>query len=332
MLKERQAAVNSAIEEWRKVNKEERSFLQTALTQHKATRASQVKHKQHLEKRLKAILSLKGNIATSEVSLSIPLTMILTFSSSSPPPPLQGTIQAQQLLKQEREKKRQISVEQEKSKILEENGVPEEHFLRKKRLQQFQSMLETFKKKQKERKLDIVQKLLREEKSKRPRQEKEQSTSNKHRKRPALTAPSGPRHQKVNTGSKVDGTTEQAMSDLTCDTEQLVCKDPVKDTPPVDMVEPEIRGLWDKKGKEDMWESRVSPGDRRFTIGALRKSVSEEDSSQEECSGMGRPVKRDMSKAELRIMKKAMEKLRRSRVHDQIAAGRKFKASPGGRH
>lgn len=243
-------------------------------------------------------------------------------------------MQAQQLLKQEREKKRQISVELEKNKILEENGVPEEHFLRKKRLQQFQSMLETFKKKQGERKLDIVQKLLREEKSKRPRQDKEQSSSNKHRKRQALTAPSGPRAERAPTGNKVemvDEATEQVMSEVTCDTEQkVVSKTPAKDTPPVDMVEPEIRGLWDRKGKQSVWESRLSPGDRRFTIGAigaLRKSLSEGDSSQEECSGLGRPVKRDMSKAELRIMKKAMEKLRRSRVHDQIAAGRKFKAS-----
>ena len=118
------------------------------------------------------------------------------------------------------------------------------------------------------------------------------------------------------------------MSELTCDTEQEAISKPLtRDTPPVDVVEPEIRGLWDRKARQNMWESKVAPGDRRFTIAALRKSLSEGDSSQDECSGLGRPVKRDMSKAELRIMKKAMEKLRRSRVHDQIAAGRKFKAS-----
>ena len=62
------------MEEYRKAGKKERSFLQAALSQHKAARAKEVaeeKHKQHLEKRMKAILSLKNSIANSEVSQCI---------------------------------------------------------------------------------------------------------------------------------------------------------------------------------------------------------------------------------------------------------------------
>ena len=70
-LQEQQAAANTAVEEYKKAGQVERTFLQAALSQHKAARAREVaeeKHKQHLEKRMKAILSLKNNIASSEVS------------------------------------------------------------------------------------------------------------------------------------------------------------------------------------------------------------------------------------------------------------------------
>lgn len=59
-----------AVEEAKKASRDERTFMQTALTQHKAAKAKQAEERRkqkHLEKRMKAILKLKENIASSEV-------------------------------------------------------------------------------------------------------------------------------------------------------------------------------------------------------------------------------------------------------------------------
>ena len=73
-------------------------------------------------------------------------------------------MQARQILKKKREQKEEMELELEKKRILENDGIPEEHFLRKKRLEEFQEKVENYKKKHKERRLDIVEKLVREEK------------------------------------------------------------------------------------------------------------------------------------------------------------------------
>lgn len=68
-LKIQQAAANNVIEDWKKTNKSERAFLQTALNQHKASKAKEAedRHKEHLERRMNAILHLKENISASKV-------------------------------------------------------------------------------------------------------------------------------------------------------------------------------------------------------------------------------------------------------------------------
>lgn len=66
-----QAAANLAVEEGKKASRDERMFMQTALSQHKAARAKQAeerKKQKQLEKRMKAILKLKDNITSSVVS------------------------------------------------------------------------------------------------------------------------------------------------------------------------------------------------------------------------------------------------------------------------
>lgn len=68
-----QAAANSAVEEGKKVNKEDRVFLQTALSLHRATKKKEAQDRQkqkHLEKRMKAILKLKDDITNSEVRIT----------------------------------------------------------------------------------------------------------------------------------------------------------------------------------------------------------------------------------------------------------------------
>ena len=62
--------MSMAVEEAKKASRDERVFMQTALCQHKAAKAKQAeerKKQKHLEERMKAILKLKDNIASSEV-------------------------------------------------------------------------------------------------------------------------------------------------------------------------------------------------------------------------------------------------------------------------
>jgi seryl-tRNA synthetase len=69
-LLQEQAAANQAVEDGKKANRDEKMFMQTALSHHKAAKAKQEeerKKQKHSEKRIKAILSLKDNITSSEV-------------------------------------------------------------------------------------------------------------------------------------------------------------------------------------------------------------------------------------------------------------------------
>ena len=71
LIKQEQAAASSALEEGKKVNKEERNYFLTALSQHRALKNKDTQERQrqkHMEKRMKDILRLKESIAKSEVS------------------------------------------------------------------------------------------------------------------------------------------------------------------------------------------------------------------------------------------------------------------------
>ena len=114
------------------------------------------KHRQHLEKRIKAILSLKQNIDSS-----------------------QGTIQAQQKLRNEQAKRMKESERLERERILVEGGNPEEIFLMRQRATQFEKERKKFRAKQNQRQLEIVTKLVEEEKVQK-RLEKERSKSHWH--------------------------------------------------------------------------------------------------------------------------------------------------------
>ena len=114
------------------------------------------RHRQHLENRVKAILSLKQNIDSS-----------------------QGTMQAQQMLRNEENKKVKEEERRERERILAEGGNPEEVFLMRKRANQFEKEKKDFKEKQNQRQLEIVSKLLEEEKLQK-RLERVQSKSHWH--------------------------------------------------------------------------------------------------------------------------------------------------------
>lgn len=209
--------------------------------------------------------------------------------------------------------------ELERSKVVKENGIPEEHFLRKQRFQQFQSKVSTYKSQQEERKLEIVEKLLEEGKLKRQAKKRLAQERSEHAakhagrrnppKKRTLTAPLV-EHADSSIPEQghggADGKDEVLSSDSSSDAEMFtVCDYLLKDGT---IMEPEIRGLWDEAPAAVSAGTGLTP---------------QEGGSRE---GPHLPSKRKASKAELRIMKKAMEKLKSSKVQDQIAAGKKFKA------
>lgn len=253
----------------------------------------------------------------------------------------QGTIQARLLLKQEKAQQKQAVEEAERKRVLEEGGIPEEHMLRQQRLEQFQDMLTLFKQKQQERKLGIVEKLLREDKlnkqAKGLAKEVSQPSSEKRKmmkvRRNSVTAPTSsstlvehaPPGRKEEEESKRKQRGQEESSASASDTD-----DPPADTlhskHVVTIVEPEIRGLWDQTAPPPFAPHRVGgQGSSEPPAAAVGEgSVLEgggEGSAQEE----GR--KKEQSKAEVMIMKKAMEKLKRSKITKQVAAGREFKVS-----
>lgn len=233
---------------------------------------------------------------------------------------LQGTIQAKRLLKQERERKEQVLEELERNRVLEESGVPEEHFLRKKRFQKFQGMLENFKKKKEERTLDIVEKLLKEEKLDRQAKRKHahdpdpsehflHSGSRKTPKRDVLTAPSDSRGSKE--APEEGGARREVIEDSDLSDNDMLgdYEHTLRDKALISIVEPEITGLWEKT-------PIAAPPPKPGTLSPVKEGELRRMAS-----------KRRASKAEVIIMKKAMEKLKDSKIQEQVAAGKKFKAS-----
>ena len=248
--------------------------------------------------------------------------------------PVQGTIQARRLLKQERQRKQQLREELEKRKILEVNGIPEEHFLRKRRLLEFQAMLENYRKKKEERSVSIVEKLLREERLKKQVKRKHaheqseftlRSVSRKTPKREVITAPTGSRSPGFR-GKEADSTVpdegvaeergDVGSSGSSSPAEDMLgdCEHTLRDKALMNIVEPEIRGLWESTPLRAGHGVQLESSDKEGVDGVTR--------ADRELA-----FKQKASKTEILIMKKAMEKLKGSKIQEQVAAGRKFKAS-----
>lgn len=215
------------------------------------------------------------------------------------------------MLKREKEKKKKKQDDAEREKIIASGGNPDEVFLRRKRLAEFEKSREDFKKRQEQRQLEIVSQLLEEDKVKK-RMEKLYSKPHWHERQEL------PHPTKRKTGKRL-GRKSKARLAVSHDEDDTigVLDEPDKGegvgssdeeapghqdddgitlTPLHDEVlaEPEIRGLWEDNP-------------------VIKK--------QSHDGG----VKREMSKAEMEMMRTAMEKLRRSVVVKQVAAGREFK-------
>ena len=301
----------AAIERAMEAHEKGKVFLRRTLVKHRKEEILAGKrHRQHLEARIKAILSLKRNIDSS-----------------------QATIQAQQVLKHEWSKKQKELEKRERERILSEGGNPEEVFLMRKRVSEFEREQKKFKARQNERQLEIVTKLLEEEK-KLKRLEKERSKSHKHgRQKSKPHLPKGDlcadKKKKSEVIHKQSGAGERGADPLLKvtfeegDEDKQLRKDLSSDEDPgmemVDageldqldgesLLEPEIRGHWE-----------TAPVVSQKSDGASQP--------QDEGAGKreGEGVKRERSKAEVEMMQRAMDKLKKSAIIKQVAGGKEFK-------
>lgn len=255
------------------------------------------------------------------------------------------------MLKQEQARKQQAEKEEERKRVIEENGIPEEYFLRQKRVKQFQDMLEQFKRKQEERRFDIIEKLVKEEKlnkkiKKEKKQLQERSFHSKasSRKMEQTLTPHNTTTDISTVAFSVNPDTTTTISER-LETETVTTQQDLKPRPPSgstsdaeniandvverklpSMVVPEIRGLWEPAHPD---KGAESPGGITSGLGAKEEREGQGEGTE---GGSGEErgrttMKKTASKATELMMEKAMDKLRKSRVTKQIAAGREFKVS-----
>ena len=218
------------------------------------------------------------------------------------------------MLKSESTKQKQAQEQREREKIQSEGGNPDEVLLRKQRVESFGLSKEAFLKKQSERQVEIINKLLEEEKMLKKAEEKlskshwygkqqcphpsKRLSSKKPRRVKSLQRHSATSPDKA---SPIDKAVEPiTLSERDLSTSPVVHEDTLKEgkvhpeqiaitNKEESLAEPEIRGLWEKG----------------------QSSV-----------GM---IKRERSKVEEEMMREAMDKLKKSNVIKQVVAGREFK-------
>ena len=227
------------------------------------------------------------------------------------------------MLVKEQERRRTKLLSEERSQILSEGGNPDEVFLTRQRLKEFERNKEHFQKKKKHKELVIVTRLLEERKTAERNEAKlakpywqgrEEATriSTKPGKRkktrkikPTLTSNRDEDVPGEITTNKAKGAviTEPLPSssdeDIAAKTFGGHAKGQQKDGEIESLAEPEIRGLWE---------------------GA---PVVKKQSTQRLADGGG--IAKEPSKAEREMMQTAMEKLKKSAIIKQVAAGREFK-------
>ncbi len=209
-------------------------------------------------------------------------------------------------------KKREAAEEQERKRVLAEGGDPDEAILRKRKIESFELTREAFLKKKNERQVEIVNKLLAEEKALK-KSEARLSKSHWHNRS------DGPHHSKKqlskgthrgkqlpptiiddeDTPTIIDSIERTISEDIDTKIEPVPPQQPpspaegrtILEDDTRTLVEPEIRGLWDKSQKST------------------------------------NTVKKDRSKMEEKMMQEAMNKLKKSNVTKQVVAGREFKVS-----
>ena len=244
---------------------------------------------------MKAILSLKQNIDSS-----------------------QGTMQAQQMLRTEQSKKLKEEEKRERERILAEGGNPEEVLLMRKRASQFEKEKQELKVKQNQRQLEIVSKLLEEGKMQK-RLERVTSKSHWH----ARQQKPHPSKRNLHAGAK-----KRKKRDVSDDQSIGSDNQEIDDTVNEAKLEEESKSRQLAKDSSDEEFDGDLLGD--IMLSGLDKDsrmeleIKGEDPVVKKGDGEG-PVKREKSKVEMEMMKRAMDKLKKSAIIKQVAGGREFK-------
>ena len=280
----------TAVEHAKQAQEKGKEFLHKTIEKRRKEEAlAGKKHRQHLENRVKAILNLKQNIDSS-----------------------QGTMQAQQMLRNEESKKVKEEERREREMILAEGGNPEEVLLMRKRASQFEKEKKDFKEKQNQRQLEIVSKLLEEEKLQK-RLERVQSKSHWHSRQQR------PHPSKRNLQAGAKKRKKREISD-----DQTVLSSNAELG-----VQEEGVAVMEEKSKSR--QLAVDSSDEEFDGDLFDKPEDKGDDpvvKKEKGEGEGL-MKREKSKAELEMMQRAMEKLKKSAIIKQVAGGREFKVHIG---
>ena len=243
------------------------------------------------------------------------------------------------MLVHEKEKKRKKLEKAEKARILAEGGNPDEVFLRRQRAEAFEKNREEFEKKQRERQLEIVSQLLEERKIQK-RLEAKLSKSHWQGKG-QVPHPSKRRNLHLRKKQRValkdsvvlegeapaiidgdaaavdedEGKEKRREIDLESSDEEdhfggQLQTGAMKATSEETLARPEIQGLWERS-------------ERKVTLGRGWGGEGEGGGGTVGGGGVGKVE----SKAEREMRKGVMEKLRKSVVVKQVAAGREFKVS-----
>lgn len=241
----------------------------------------------------------------------------------------QSTIQAQHMLKSKTLKKKHAQDSRERERILLEGGNPDETLLRRQRIESFDLNKKSFLKQQNERHVDIINLLLEEEEIRKknekkllkpqwherqkysyPSKSKSLSTKKKRTKRDSVDISEADGSDKKASGNETSTKTARTdedhlkivtNDDLSLDEDEIGRKGRTKTLKSADeegtesLAEPEIRGLWDQTES-----SRNVEGD---TTGRYK------------------------TKSELEMTRNALNRLAKTNVIKQVAAGREFKVS-----
>ena len=225
------------------------------------------------------------------------------------------------MLKSEGAKKKAVKDRIERERILSEGGNPDQEFLRKQRIESFELSKEAFLKKQNEGKVEIINKLLEEEKI------LKKSAAKSHSHSPQESSRKLSKLKKTSKTNQLSTTTHEEVPTIRDPEDKLISvsgnDEPVLGSHGLPsshgdgvsgrgdgvsgrgdgvsgrgdgeaiLVEPDIRGLWDQ--------------------GHGSVSV----------------VKRERSKVEVEMMEEALDKLKRSNITKQVVAGREFKVREG---
>lgn len=299
-LRERERKHRQAIAAAKRNREQASKFLKETMSRVRQKEAEEEERsREYMEDRMQAILSLKKNIETNKENLRA----------------LQACDAKKRLEKEEEEL-------QERQEILEEGLNPDEELTRRKRIRQFEKDKEAYERRQRERQVEIVDNILKEEKQMKKRyqqqphlwpekQRERVKRINRRRPKPkffkstsgsssveysADIEDTGGQHMAGKLGAVSSDDDDDDFSPFG-ETSRDEAKEGDSDPEGEDLAQPEFRGLW-----EEGVHKESEKAEHRFKFATYIPSKMEQE-----------------------MMERALMKQRDGIVQKQIAAGREFK-------